>query len=153
MLHWSCKKTLFSLKIYTAGPVPVIIGKQCITYVTVKSIASWLWKTRSLNDYHPQRSCGKVIFSQASVILSSGGVYSSMHWGRHPPPRQTPRWADTSPCPVHAGIHTPFTVHAGIHPHPAATAADGTHPTGMHSCLEISRTHNNTKYWAPWLMI
>ena len=28
----------------------------------------------------------------------------------------------TPPCPVHAGIHM-------------ATAADGTHPTGMHSCL------------------
>ena len=31
-------------------------------------------------------------------------TYPSMHWGRHPPPGQT------------------------------ATAADGTHPTGMHSC-------------------
>ena len=31
----------------------------------------------------------------------------------------------TAPCPVHAGIHPP----------PAATAADGTHPTGMHSSL------------------
>ena len=45
---------------------------------------------------------------------------------------------------VHAGIHTPagqthppFPVHAGID---SATAADGTHPTGMHSCLvEISK--------------
>ena len=42
--------------------------------------------------------------------------------GRHPS-RQTPSWADT-PCPVHAGIHPP----------PAATAADGKHRTGMHSC-------------------
>ena len=40
----------------------------------------------------------------------SRGVYPSMHWGRHPPPPQ----------------HT-------------ATAADGTHPTGMHSCLEGDR--------------
>ena len=31
--------------------------------------------------------------------------------------------ADT-PCPVHAGIHPPP---------PAATAMDGTHPTGVHS--------------------
>ena len=83
------------------------------------------------------------MFSQASVILSIGGH------GRHPP------------CPVHAGIHPPCPVHAGIHTprqtpplerHPpwadnplpsacwdtpptlTATAADGTHPTGMHSC-------------------
>ena len=48
--------------------------------------------------YRPQRSCGKVMFSQASVILFRG-VYPSIHWGRHPPrhtpPGQTPpppRW-------------------------------------------------------------
>ena len=40
-----------------------------------------------------------------------------------------------TPWPVHAGIHThPCPVHAGMHPPPTATAADGTHPTGMHSC-------------------
>ena len=73
--------------------------------------------------YRPQRSCGKVIFSQVSVILSMGGV--SQHalgqtppWvdtptpGQTPPPhRQTPLaetpWADT-PCPMCAGIHTPL---------------------------------------------
>ena len=79
--------------------------------------------------YH--RSCGKVIFSQASVILSTWGgcVWQTPPaWAdpspRDPPwadtpwadtPRQTPPWADT--------------------PLPAATAADGTHPTGMHSCF------------------
>ena len=52
-----------------------------------------------------------------------GGVYPSMHWSRHPP-RKTLPW-QTPPCPVHAGIHIP----------PTAIAADGTHPTGMHSCL------------------
>ena len=66
--------------------------------------------------YRPQRSCGKVMFSQASVILFTGRVYSIMHWGRHPPRANTPRAttppADTSP-----------------------TAEDGKHPTGMHSCL------------------
>ena len=49
------------------------------------------------HHYRPQRSCGKVIFSQVSVSHSvdRGCVYPSMHWGRHPPrrhlPRQTPR--------------------------------------------------------------
>ena len=43
--------------------------------------------------YRPQQSWGKVIFSQASVILFTGGVCLSACWdtplgpGRHPPPR------------------------------------------------------------------
>ena len=62
-----------------------------------------------------KRSCGKVMFLPLSAILSTGGGVSA---------------------PVHARIHTP----PGRHP-PAqymlgymATAADGTHPTGIHSC-------------------
>ena len=59
--------------------------------------------------YHPHRSCGKVMFLHLSVILSRGGVCLSACWdtppGQTPPPQQT------------------------------ATAADGTHPTGMHSCV------------------
>ena len=45
-------------------------------------------------------SCGKVMFSQASLILSTGRGWGS---GRHPPPGQTPPgrppppWADTQP--------------------------------------------------------
>ena len=62
-------------------------------------------------NYRPQRSCGKAMFSQASVILFTG----ERLWQTHP------LLADT-PLPV------------GRHP-PTATAADGTHPTGMHSCL------------------
>ena len=55
------------------------------------------------HHYRPQRSCGKVIFSQVSVSHSvdRGCVYPSMHWGRHPPrrhpPRQTPRPGQTPP--------------------------------------------------------
>ena len=90
-----------------------------------------------------KRSFGKVMFLHLSVILFTGGLSVSVHAGIHPPGRhQTPLLADTPhpgkhppgqtpPCPVHAGIHTPCPVHAGIN---MATAADGTHPTGMHSC-------------------
>ena len=60
---------------------------------------------------------GKVIFSQACVsrILSTEGGLANTPPGRHPPP-----WADP----------------------PASTTgysqqADGTHPTGMHSCLNL----------------
>ena len=54
---------------------------------------------------------GKVIFSQASVILFTKRVYPSMHrdrhtLGRHPPPPPSACW-DTPAHPVHAGIHAP----------------------------------------------
>ena len=104
--------------------------------------------------HHPQRSCGKVVFSQASV---SHSVHRWGGCGRHPlgshPAADTP-WAVTqlgsytlgkhrpghTPCPKYAGIHSPRPVHAGIHtsprpPSPPHTAADSTHPTGMHFCF------------------
>ena len=62
--------------------------------------------------YRPQRSCGKVMFNNC-LILFTGGI-----WQTPPPPVQTiPPQADTT---------TP--------PQETATAADGTHPTRMHSC-------------------
>ena len=57
-------------------------------------------------------SCGKVLFSQASVILSTRGVYTPP--AKHTPLGRHPRQADT-PLPQ------------------TATAADRAHPTGMHS--------------------
>ena len=55
----------------------------------------------SVNIYRLQRSCGKVMFSQVSVILFTGG-----------------------------GMRGRGVCMAGE----MVTAADGTHPTGMHSC-------------------
>ena len=62
----------------------------------------------------PQRSCGKFMFLHPSVILFTGGVLLQV---------DTPLWADTSPWEQ-----------ADTPPQDTATAADGTHPTGMHSC-------------------
>ena len=42
----------------------------------------------SHNIYHLQHSYGKVMFSQASVILFTGGVFAPLHAG-------IPPWADT----------------------------------------------------------
>ena len=106
--------------------------------------------------YRPQRSCGKVMFSQACVKNSvHRGVCLSACWDTHPPwsdpggsvypgrvcvsqhqytLRWTPPQADTPlarhPPGRHPSGQTPLL---GRHPR-AATAADGTHPTGMHSC-------------------
>ena len=63
---------------------------------------------------------------RVSRILSTGGC------GVHPPGRHPPR-ADTP----HAGPSSPRQTPSpwGDPPPPqTATAADGTHPTGMHSC-------------------
>ena len=63
-----------------------------------------------IHNYHPQMKCGKVMFSEACAKNfghGGGEVYTTL--GRHLP-RQTPP------------------------PPGTATAADGTHPTGMLSC-------------------
>ena len=69
------------------------------------------------NYYRSHRSCSKVIFSQACVksCVNRGWVSASVHARIHTP------WADTPPCQQ------------------TDTAADGTHPTGMHSCLITGR--------------
>ena len=75
--------------------------------------------------YHPQRSWSKVIFSQASVILSTGGVCSrgGPGSGGVPAPRGMPA---PGGCLV-LGV-------PGGEPPGAATAAGGTRPNGKHSC-------------------
>ena len=64
-----------------------------------------LWKGKGIQEQkklqynynRPQRSCCKVIFSQASVILFTGeGVWCV-----------SARGCGRPPSPVHAGIHTP----------------------------------------------
>ena len=102
-----------------------------------------------MGSYRPQRSCGNVMFSHLSVILSTGVFCPSACWDTHPPdryppgrhplwantpwavtPGQTPSWADP-PAQCMLGYTTPCPVHSKIH---MAIAADGTHPTGIHSC-------------------
>ena len=66
------------------------------------------------NNYHPQRSWGKVIFSEACVknsVQSRGGGSAPLHAGIHPP--------------LTRGRHPPSAVHAGRY----GQQAGGTHPT------------------------
>ena len=87
---------------------------------------SKIQKKRQVRD---NSSCGKVKFSQASVILSTGGgLYTSQPdtnpLGRHPL-RQTPPQADTPQADT---------------PPETTTAADGMHHAGMHSRLYLVST-------------
>ena len=70
---------------------------------------------------------GKVIFLHLFVILftGGGGLSASVHAGIPPPP----------------GADTPGAKHAGRY----GQRADGTHPTGMQSCLSIFFAENYIK--------
>ena len=70
--------------------------------------------------YRAQRRWGKVIFSQASVILLTGRV---------------PAPGGSGPS-ASGGVSAPGGCARWSPPFPGtATAAGGTHPTGVHSCL------------------
>ena len=102
---------------------PVYFLAQVIHWKQIEAgnLPTWLFYI-----YRPQRSCDKVMFLHRSVILSTGGV--SQHALRQTPPGRHPARQ------THPGqAHTP----PGQTPPPqeTATAADGTHRTGMHSCL------------------
>ena len=73
-------------------------------------------------------SCGKIKFSQASVILSMGGVCMAgcMHGRGHA------SWGHAWWGCMAGDMHGRWRV---CIPRETATAADGTHPTGMHSCV------------------
>ena len=83
-------------------------------------------------NYRPQ--CGKVMFSQASVILSigqacvaGGGMHgrgTCVAWGG---------MCGMGVCGLEGHVWQRGACMAGE----TATAVDGTHPTGMHSCLLV----------------
>ena len=108
--------------------------------------------------HRPQRSWGKVMFLQASVILlyRGWGCLPQCMLGTHPPRQQTPSRADPpgsrhptgeqkSPPPKEQ--IPPWSRHPPIGRHPpeqtpplhsmlgdTVNNAGGTHPTGMQSC-------------------
>ena len=89
-----------------------------------------------------KRSCKKVMFSQACVKNSVHGRGVHPTWAdtssqANNPLRQTHPQADTPRADTHLlgrhplGRHNPW---ADTPLHQMVTAADGIHPTGMHSC-------------------
>ena len=77
-----------------------------------------------------------------SYIFTGVSLSAGESLGRHPSPGKTPLpWADTPPL---GRLPSPGQTPPGRHPYgqthtpnQTATAADGTHPTGMHSCSEL----------------
>ena len=77
-----------------------------------------------------------IVFTGVSDSVHWGCVYPSMHCGRHRSwadtlRADTPR-ADTPRADTPLGRHPPQVDTS--HPQQTATAADGTHPTEVHSC-------------------
>ena len=62
----------------------------------LKEQVSWIL------NYRPQRSWAKVMFLQASVILSTGGVSASEHPWIHPPTHSRPHHPPIHPPPREA---------------------------------------------------
>ena len=92
----------------------------------------------SYNYYRPQRSCEGYVFTD--VCLSTVGEDLTRYT---PPGPGTPPRTRYTPDQVHP--QTRYTPRAGTPPRTrytplrdTATAADGTHPTGMHSCEKNS---------------
>ena len=108
----------------------------CPFLKTVHSFSANFWRMSSALQsffteinivYRPQRSWGKVIFSQTCVILFTGGS-ASVHARIPPlPPEQEPP-GSRHPPPGPGTV--PGAEHAGRY----GQRAGGTHPTGMQSC-------------------
>ena len=93
--------------------------------------------------YRPQRSWGKVIFSEACVknsVHSVGGGYPSMPC-RSPGPHlgEELEGSGLEGPQAHTQGGIPACTEADPSPPPlTVTAAGGTHPTGMHCCLVMN---------------
>ena len=127
--HWNVKRLSVNLKKVTTQSSPNGKWRRWRLWGHVKLIGFvTVFDSRTFHFYRPQQSCGKVIFSQASVSHSvhGGWCLPQCMLGYTP-------WADT---PLK---HTP---RREAHPPeaPPSTAADGMHPTGMLSCLKFANT-------------
>ena len=90
------------------------------------------------DNYCPQRSCEDYVFT--CVCLSTGGVPGQAHLPgtRYTPQELVPPRDQVPPgtryTPTGPGT-PPGTRYIQVHPQETASVADGTHPTGMYSCL------------------
>ena len=90
--------------------------------------------------YRPQQSCKGCFYRHLSVHMGRGCLLPQCMLEYHVPPR-----ADTPPGSRHPPSQEQIPLRWSRHPPEqtpplpgeTATAADGTHPTGMHSCYNV----------------
>ena len=94
--------------------------------------------------YRPQRTCLNVMFSHVSVILSGRGLSGIHPLGQTPTQIDTPMGRNprqrSRPLARLRSVQTPPGRHV---PSVTTTAADDTHPTGMHSCFQNTHLFSN----------
>ena len=99
------------------------------------------WLRRSTQDFN------------VCHFVHRGRVSASVHAGIHTSPRRHPLGRHPPPFGRHSTRQTPppRQTPPGRHPlPPAVTAADGTHPTGMHSCVKVFILHWDRDWrWPP----
>ena len=128
VINLSAKHDIYHTKIYSPSDK---IKISFNSYYTMKmftfSYMNFVHElVHELFYYRPQRSWAKVMFLQASVILSTGECLPQCMLGYHPPGSGHPLGADTPP-----GANTPRdqTSPGGRHPPPGADTPPGTrHP-------------------------
>ena len=135
----------YQLSLQTAIFWRTLLGRKLYFFHRVRLRTPYLFQSTAwVCQYFHQRliftvrnEVAKVIFLHLSIILFTGGVCLSACWDTTPPDQAQPPKTR----------HPPGTRH---HPPPGAetaTAADGTHPTGMHSCcLYFFSSDTETSY-------
>ena len=119
-----------------------------------KKYAVFVIQLQLFIHYHPQCSCGKVMFSQASVILFTGGRGGVWQTAHEQTPRQTPLpgrppWADTPSRYTPLGRHPPGQTPPARHPLPSA-CWDAHPPCPVHAGSHCIRWY--ASYWNAFLL-
>ena len=161
---WAIEHTITSLRYHDSH--------FCIARKLICNVKQNL--THTIYFYRPQTKLRKgYVFTPVCHSVHRRGLSAPVHagmntpLGRQPsqcrhPPGHTPPWADTpwedTPMGRHPPArHPPVQTPPGQTPPPPqkmAIAADGMHPTGMHSCFSMNvEEWKNTTCWLVFVLL